>query len=462
MTTLATHRTSLRLDRETALRIERDCRRDGDRLTVNKWVARAIAEKLARYEVNSESTSRSERHGPKRNFLEFFCGGGMARAGLGESWSCTFANDISPMKARTYRDNWAGGHELRVGDINQIEAIDLPGIADLVWASFPCQDLSLAGTQQGLGENQPGSENQPGAATRSGTFWPFWRLMQALIRERRGPAVIVLENVYGVLTTHQSQDFAAIGSAFAAEGYRFGAVLIDARHFLPQSRPRVFIVGVAPHIEIDAALVRAGPASVWQPKGIMQAFGALKESARQHWVWWHLPQPNAQPRALIDLIEAQPDSVDWHSNAQTERLISMMSLANLEKLNRVKASRRATVGTLYRRTRKDGNGNRVQRTEVRFDNVAGCLRTPAGGSSRQSILLVDGQHVRSRLLSSREVARLMGLPDTYVLPVNYNDAYHIAGDGVAVPVVRFLADALIEPLLTRTVDRAEIEPGAAP
>ena len=70
-----------------------------------------------------------------------------------------------------------------------------------------------------------------------------------------------------------------------------------------------------------------------------------------------------------------------------------------------------------------------------------------GGSSRQSILVVEGRRVRSRLLSPREAARLMGLPDSYRLPENYNEAYHLAGDGVAVPVVRFLAARLLEPLL---------------
>jgi DNA (cytosine-5)-methyltransferase 1 len=90
---------------------------------------------------------------------------------------------------------------------------------------------------------------------------------------------------------------------------------------------------------------------------------------------------------------------------------------------------------------------KMQRAEVRFDEIAGCLRTPAGGSSRQIILVVDGSKVRSRLLSGREAARLMGLDDDYKLPARYNDAYHVAGDGVVVPVVSHLASALVEPIL---------------
>jgi DNA (cytosine-5)-methyltransferase 1 len=105
------------------------------------------------------------------------------------------------------------------------------------------------------------------------------------------------------------------------------------------------------------------------------------------------------------------------------------------------------VGGIYRRTRTDDDGVKAQRAEIRFDDVAGCLRTPAGGSSRQSIMIVQGGMVRSRLLSPREAARLMGLPEDYVLPENYNEAYHLAGDGVAVPVVRFLATHILEPII---------------
>ena len=106
------------------------------------------------------------------------------------------------------------------------------------------------------------------------------------------------------------------------------------------------------------------------------------------------------------------------------------------------------MGGVYKRTRPDSNGNKRQRAEIRFDKVAGCLRTPGGGSSRQTIMVVEGSSTRSRLLSPREAARLMGLSDDYILPARYNDAYHVAGDGVCVPVVRYLANCLLEPILT--------------
>lgn len=135
-------------------------------------------------------------------------------------------------------------------------------------------------------------------------------------------------------------------------------------------------------------------------------------------------------------------------------LLSMMSEVNLAKVETAKASETRMVGTIYKRTRYE-HGIKVQRAEIRFDEIAGCLRTPAGGSSRQLIMVVEGNRIRSRLISTRETARLMGLPDTYALPERYNEAYHLTGDGVAVPVVRYIAKHLFEKLIS-SVEKAKM------
>ena len=156
--------------------------------------------------------------------------------------------------------------------------------------------------------------------------------------------------------------------------------------------------------------------------------------------------PGGQVKLFSDLIPE--DGADWHTAAQTKFLLSLMSPVNLAKVAAAKKRGTRVVGTVYKRTRPDEDGIKRQRAEVRFDEVAGCLRTPGGGSSRQTILVVEGRKVRSRLLSTREAARLMGLSDEYILPKKYNDAYHLVGDGVAVPVVRHLASNILEPLLS--------------
>ena len=67
-----------------------------------------------------------------------------------------------------------------------------------------------------------------------------------------------------------------------------------------------------------------------------------------------------------------------------------------------------------------------------------------------TIMIVEGRRIRSRLLSPREAARLMGVPDSYPLPANYNEAYHLFGDGVAGPVVCWLSRNLLSPIAEAT------------
>ncbi|MAZ16575.1 MAG: DNA (cytosine-5-)-methyltransferase [Ahrensia sp.] len=370
-------------------------------------------------------------------FYEFFAGGGMARAGLGSSWQCLFSNDFDDKKASCYINHW-GKESLKVGDVAKLTTQDLPDAADLIWASFPCQDLSLAGAGAGL------------KGERSGTFWPFWNLIKQLGEEKRAPKIVALENVCGALTSHGGKDFSAICDALADADYKFGAMVIDAVDFLPQSRPRLFIVGVHSSLQAPADIISNSHLKKWHTPKLLEAYQGLSNSTKQTWLWWKLPQVPARNSVLADLIEDKPEGVRWHTPEETERLLGMMSPVNRAKVDAASKAGRRVVGSIYRRTRLDENGNRVQRAEIRFDDVAGCLRTPAGGSSRQVIMLVKGKSIRSRLLSPREAARLMGLPEEYELPTNYNEAYHLAGDGVAVPVVRFLSESILEPLLRET------------
>jgi DNA (cytosine-5)-methyltransferase 1 len=375
-------------------------------------------------------------------FLEFFAGGGMARAGLGEAWRCLFANDFDPKKVSTYEANWGAG-DIRLGDVASLTLADLPGAAvDLAWASFPCQDLSLAGGYRGLGRER---DNAP---TRSGTFWPFWKLMRDLTQAGRAPRTIVLENVVGCLTSHGGKDFAAIASAISDSGYKFGAAVIDASHFVPQSRPRVFFVAVRKGEVIPGSLVAEAPQADWHPAALMAAHAGMNLKARNRWVWWVIPAPISRTLGFSDILEDAPTGVNWHTAAHTQYLLELMTPLNRDKVARAMASGRRAVGTTYRRTRPGENGAGRQRAEIRFDDIAGCLRTPAGGSSRQTILVVEGKQVRSRLLSPREAARLMGLTDDYRLPERYNDAYHVCGDGVCVPVVRHIAEHILEQILS--------------
>ncbi len=358
----------------------------------------------------------------KLSFYEFFAGGGMASLGLGDSFDCLFANDFDPLKARTYRAN----HDapMREGDVFSLKPSDLPGRADLAWASSPCQDFSLAGARAGL------------TGGRSSAFFGFWSLTQGLAREGRAPRLIAIENVVGLLTSHQGADFTALCRALADEGYRFGALEIDAAAFLPQSRPRVIVLAA-----------REGPGGFEGPSpfhtpAVRAAHARLPADLQRAWVWWRLAAPQKRNTDLAALLE--PDTaVPWRSEAETQRLLSQMDPRHRAKLDAARLGGRA-VGAVFRRMR-----GASQRAEVRFDGLAGCVRTPGGGSSRQLLVVAEKGQVRSRWLTAREAARLMGLQETYQLPVSQSAALKVIGDGVAVPVVRHLAAELFEPLLLR-------------
>ncbi|MFZ4690099.1 MAG: DNA cytosine methyltransferase [Polymorphobacter sp.] len=374
----------------------------------------------------------------KRTFFEFFAGGGMARAGLGDGWQCAFANDFDPMKGSVYEKNWGGDH-LKIADINEVSASDLPGVADLIWASFPCQDLSLAGNAEGLGT---ASEQ-----TRSGAFWALWRIVEALESQKRSPSIIVLENVYGILTAKEGREFATVARCLSLAGYKFGSILLDSVYFVPQSRPRIFIVGVRSDLTLPAHLVSDRQCTKWHPPAMEQAINRLNEVDYENWFWLTPPIPKTDRPKLATLIDSDPVGVRWHVSDETSALIGMMSDTNIAKLNAMLATGKREVATLYKRTRRDEFGAKVQRAELRVDGIAGCLRTPGGGSSRQYVVVTEHGQIRSRLLSPREAARLMGLPDSYILPPRYNDAYHVAGDGLVVPAVSYLAHHVIEAVL---------------
>jgi DNA (cytosine-5)-methyltransferase 1 len=358
-------------------------------------------------------------------FYDFFAGAGLVELGMGLDWQCVWANDNDPRKAEVYAANFDPGI-YHMGDVAAVNAGDLPIDVDMVWASFPCQDLSLAGWRRGM------------SAERSGTFWAFWRIMRDLHDLDALPPMLVIENVTGLL---YGRGFTGLCEALAGLGLRFGAVVIDARHFVPQSRPRVFLIAVDERAVTAEFEDQAPEASQWLPRSVRNAWQELPDALKARWIWWALPNPTDDVPPVASVIETEPSGVDWHSDDETARLLGMMSKVNHAKVAQARSDRGRHTGLLYRRVR-----NGIQQAEIRFDGLSGCLRTPSGGSSRQTVVVVEGGAVRSRLLSPRETARLMGVDDSFKLPVAYNQAYKAMGDAVAVPVVAWLSTYLLTPM----------------
>jgi DNA (cytosine-5)-methyltransferase 1 len=361
--------------------------------------------------------------------LDFFAGSGLVRLGLEPEFRTVWANDNCAKKRAVYVAN-NPGDEFHLGSIEDIRGMNLPPV-DLAWASFPCQDLSLAGDLNGMK-----------IGTRSGLFWEWTRVIEEMHECGKGPAILVAENVVGFVVADGGTHFRKAHQALRELGYRVGAVVIDAQEFVPQSRPRAFVIAVSEDIPLNG-LCQKLPAEPFHTTGLVRTSFIVNDP---EWVWWSLPTPSGKTPSFADLCERD---APCDPALATREICAMLSPLNRRKLRAATEARGFFAGTAYKRTRPDDKGRKVQRLEIRFDGVAGCLRTPNGGSSRQTVILVDQGKVRSRLMTVRECARLMGAPDTYKLPGSYNDGYRAMGDAVAVPVTRWLTRHLLAPLAAR-------------
>jgi len=362
--------------------------------------------------------------------LDFFAGSGLVRLGLAPEFETLWANDICAKKRAVYVANHVHDR-FHLGDIQDVQGWDLPA-TDLAWASFPCQDLSLAGNLSGMN-----------AGTRSGLFWEWVRVLQELNKHGKRPPILVAENVVGFVVANQGKHFKLAYRALRDLGYRVGAVVIDAKDFLPQSRPRAFIIAASEEIPLEG-LSQEFPSGRFHTAGLVRTSFAVNDP---EWVWWSLPIPQGNKPTFGDLCERD---APCDPPSKTRDICAMLSPLNRKKLNAARRAKTFFAGTAYKRTRPDEEGNKIQRLEVRFDGIAGCLRTPNGGSSRQTVILVDQGSVRSRLMTLRECARLMGAPDTYKLNGSYNDGYRAMGDAVVVPVTRWLTRYLLTELAARS------------
>ncbi|AEB06570.1 DNA-cytosine methyltransferase [Coriobacterium glomerans PW2] len=344
--------------------------------------------------------------GERFPFHEFFAGSGLVGCGLAPWFRSVWANDISERKAAVYRAN-LDPSVLHVGDISRVSGADLPA-ASLSWASFPCQDLSLAGNIDGI------------YSDRSGSVWQWLRVLDEVGEDP--PGVICLENVAGLVSAHGGRDYRCLHAALVRRGYSVGALLINADRFAPQSRPRVFVVGTRGRIPE----VLLGDGCSWAHPAALVGLGEAIEG----FTWWSLPEPRGRTASLEDIVD--PDAP-----FDRDDVLALIPDSHVAKLS----ASRQRYATGYRRTRA---GRQV--LELRCDGTAGCLRTPSGGSSRQYLIAWDGEGMRARLLTVREVARLMGAPEGYRLPGSYNDGYLAMGDAV-VPVARHLANNLLSKLV---------------
>jgi DNA (cytosine-5)-methyltransferase 1 len=394
----------------------------------------SVNEKISMHPVDRMMAANGAHLADQLSFAEFFAGIGLVHLGMRPlGWHCVYANDIDAKKKQMYESQFGKSDYYHVEDVWKTDQVvgRIPAGLHLATASFPCVDLSLAGNRKGL------------AGVQSGAFYGFLQVLQRLRTQGRAPRLVLVENVLGLLTSHSGQDFRAATRTLSKLGYHLDAFVLDAKYFVPQSRPRLFIIGCTEPIGNEQIRVRSNNnASSFAPDHIRPS--RLVNAMRAidlHTSWINVPVP---PLAEVQTkLERFIDNEgDWWDESKVKKHIAEMHQDHRKRIEALKRSNINTVGTIYRRVR-DGRS----RSEIRTDGIAGCLRTPRGGSSKQIVFQVGRGELRMRWMSPREYARLQGAPN-FPITVDRNQALFGFGDAVCVPAISFIAQHVLKPLAT--------------
>lgn len=363
-----------------------------------------------------------------KTVAEFFAGIGLVRIGLEKAgWRTDFANDIDQDKWQMYKDHFGDNGEFIVEDIHKLKPSQVPNVS-LATASFPCNDLSLAGSRHGL------------AGLQSSAFWGFIDILKGMKREHRLPPMVLLENVIGFLTSNGGRDFEDALLALNDLGYAVDAFIIDAARFVPQSRQRLFVVGIKATTTTSELHDTPGFYESEARPPALASFILMHPDIQ--WNIRNLPPLPVCSIRLEDIIEDLPlNHQMWWSKDRCDYLLNQMSQKHRAQAEVMINGKTISYGTVFRRVRMGKS-----MAELRTDGIAGCLRTPRGGSGRQILLSAGKRRFAVRLLTPRECARLMGADD-FTLKVSLNQALFGFGDAVCVPVIEWIARNYLNPVL---------------
>lgn len=352
--------------------------------------------------------------------LEFFAGIGLARAGMEAAGIATvWANDYDKDKKAMYEAQWGAGEYL-LRDVHEVSGGDLPKVS-VAWSSSPCTDLSLAGARHGLRNGR-----------ESSAFFGFSRVISEMGDNK--PDVIVLENVVGLSSSHDGDDLRAAAQTFNDLGYAVDVIVLDARRFVAQSRPRLFLIGAIdpPHSDDAESPLRPDSVSWLHSDSSIRTYKAL------------LPvPPDLVSDGFTSLVEELENSDPrWWDENRVRHFVESMSSVQRARLDALVNSSKMTARTAYRRTRA---GKPVW--EMRADDISGCLRTARGGSSKQAVAIMGNGSIRVRWMTGLEYARLMGAGWFNLSGLRESQVHYGFGDAVAVPAVTWVAEHMILPAL---------------
>ncbi len=307
-------------------------------------------------------------------FIDLFCGiGGFRIAFEQAGCECVFSSDWDKWSQKTYEDNFG---ERPHGDIHQVKSAEVPA-HEILCGGFPCQPFSLAGVSK---KNSLGRAHGFEDERQGNLFFEIARLI-----DYHRPAAFVLENVKNLKSHDKGNTFKVIHSTLTEElGYHVEHRIIDARHWVPQHRERIFLVG-------------------------------FREPREFTW-----PEPPAEAPALGSILESEPHA----KYTLTDKLWNYLQDY---------AAKHAAKGNGFGCS-VFGPGDVARTLSARYYK---------DGSE---ILIGQGKDRNPRRLTPRECARLMGFPDRFKINVSDTQAYRQFGNSVAMPVVAALAREVVKSL----------------
>lgn len=351
-----------------------------------KYLSDAIRQRLlplARGDANRNAKFR---------FVDLFAGiGGLRMAFEAQGGNCVFTSEWNTYAQKTYLANFPESAHALAGDITCVDERDIPD-HDVLLAGFPCQPFSIAGVSK---KNALGRAHGFADETQGTLFFDVQRIIAA-----KRPAAFLLENVKNLISHDKGNTFRVIRGVLEEElGYHIHCKVLDGRHWVPQHRERILIVGFREPTDFDWQDVRIPDGAPRLGKILHPQDGS--ETAESHYTEGTKAKVDARYTLTEHLWAYLQAYAAKHKAAGNGFGFGMVD-------------KNSVARTLSARYYKDGS----------------------------EILVSQGAQRRPRRLTPRECARLMGFPDSFKIPVSDTQAYQLLAQATIVPMMSAVAECI--------------------
>ena len=329
-------------------------------------------------------------------------------------------------------------------DITKVDAFNLPKDIDLLTYGFPCQDISLAGKQKGM-------FNEDGTLTRSGLFFKALDIIECV-----KPKIAIAENVKALTSKKFTEEFKIVLDSLEKAGYHNYWQVLNAKDYgIPQNRERVFIVSIRKDIDHNM---------------------------------FEFPKPYILEKRLKDFLEPYVDEkyylsddliskiVCWEAHQKPfEKVLGDNSISPTLTARGAGENHGQVTATIVNGDikpklvggigdKKSNGGTQYYQQDRIYDSESIAMAHPANLTSGSYYYQVNTQPLRIRKLTPKECFRLMGFSDedfskAEQVPTSNTQLYKQAGNSIVVNVLEEILKELFinEKKPKRQIDQTRYE-----